>query len=295
MSIILVTALVLLLTFQSAFGNMFARHYPGDKNRSSSVYSVIYGIIVSVVTVVIAGFDFSPTKWTLILGAVNGAVLYGYNASLIKASQHGPFSITMIFSLGGCILIPLFWSVFHDGVSLNAVQYIFVFIMLAAFVFLNLEDKKDSENAKISLKFILYAMMLFTANGLYGTILNTQKRIVGGNEDAEIIIITFVTSAVLAFASLLISSGKSVISDFRQSKKSVLSVLGASVCAASAVNLLMYCLGIINAVILYSIQNGGILIVSALWSVFVLKERLGAKKIIGLILAIAAVFGLSIF
>lgn len=295
MSTLLVTALVLIFTFQSAFANLFAKHYPEDKSRSSAVYSVFYGLIVALVTLGISGFDFSPTKWTIILGIINGGVLFGYNFALIKASQHGPFSVTVIFSLSGAILIPLFWSVLHDGVRFSLLQYIFVFILLMAFVFLNLEDKTEGENAKVSLKFFLYATMLFAANGTYGTILNTQKLIVGGSEDAELIVITFATSALLAFVSLIFQAGKGTLESFRQNKKSILSVLAASASAASAANLLMYCLGIINVVILYSIQNGGILIVSVLWSVIILKEKLGVKKIIGLILSIVAVFGLSIF
>jgi len=60
------------------------------------------------------------------------------------------------------------------------------------------------------------------------------------------------------------------------------------------VNILMYALGLINVAVLYSLDNGGVLIVSVLWSAVILKEKLNRNKIIGLILAIAAVFALSI-
>ncbi len=294
MSILLVAVLVLFATFQSAFANLFDKHYPGNKDKSSSVYSVFYGIIVATATFVIAGFDFAPTKWTIILGIINGAVLYGYNFSLIKASQNGPFSVTMIFNLAGCILIPLMWSVLHDGIKLSLLQYIFIFIMLASFVLLNLEDKSDGERKKVSLKFLIYASLLFLTNGVYGTIMNTQKLMVEKNEDAELIIITYVVSAVLAFLALFVQSGKSAMKDFRQNKKSMFSMLAASVCAASAVNLLMYCLSLINVAVLYSLDSGGVLIVSVLWSVIALKEKMCLRKYIGLVLALAAVFGLSI-
>lgn len=294
MSILLVALLVLLFTFQSAFCNMFAKHYPGDGSKSSPVYSVFYGVIVSVVTLVFAGFSFEPSKWTVILGIVNGAVLFAYNTLLIKASQSGPFSVTMIFNLAGGILIPMFWAVFHDGAELSGAQYIAIAVMLISFVFLNLEDKKGGEESKVSLKFILYSLFLGIANGVYGTIMSTQKVIVGAGEDSEIIILTFATSALLAFLSLLIKSGRATFADFRQNTKSLLSAIAASVSAASAVNLMMYCLSLINVAVLYSLQNGGVLIVSILWSLVILREKIGGKKIIGLILAIAAVFALSV-
>ena len=68
----------------------------------------------------------------------------------------------------------------------------------------------------------------------------------------------------------------------------------ASISACAAINLLMQALSLINVAVLYTLNNGGVLIVSVLWSVVILKEKLGRMKVIGLILAIAAVFALSV-
>ena len=81
---------------------------------------------------------------------------------------------------------------------------------------------------------------------------------------------------------------------FRQNGKSALSALAASFSACAAINLLMHALSLINVAVLYTLNNGGVLIVSVLWSVTILREKLGKTKIVGLILAIAAVFALSV-
>lgn len=292
MSILLVALLVLLYSFQSAFANQYARHYPGEITYSSQIYSVFYGVIVSLATFVLAGFRFHPSLPTVLFGIVNGAVLVTYNAMLIRASSIGSYAITMIFNLSGGILIPMFWSMIHDGATLTVWQYIAIGVMLVSFVFLNLEDKKSE--TKVSAKFLAAVLLLGLANGIYGALLNTQKSVMNGQESAEMIIMTFFSSAVFAFLLLLIQAGKAALPGFRQTKKSTLFVILASVSAASAVNILMYALGLINVAVLYSLDNGGVLIVSVLWSAVILKEKLNRNKIIGLILAIAAVFALSI-
>ncbi|MBQ3708399.1 MAG: EamA family transporter [Clostridia bacterium] len=295
MSNLLVAVLVLLYTFQSAFCNLYAKHYPGQKAHASPVYSVLYGFLVALGTLVFARFAVHPSPLTWGLGILNGAALVTYNTLLIKAAALGPFSVTMIFNLSGGILIPLFWSALHDGESLSPWQYAAIAVMLVSFVFLNLEEKKEgAERQKVSLAFILTVTLLGCVNGLYGTLMNTVERAFEGAENADMIIVTFGSSAVLALLLLILQAKGETPRAFRQTPRSALFALAASVSACAAINLLMHALSLINVAVLYTLNNGGVLIVSVLWSVLILREKLGRFKVIGLILAIAAVFALSI-
>ena len=89
MANLLIGVMIQLYTFQSAFANLFARHYAGKKAHASAVYSVIYGVLVALGTFAFSGFLFHPSKTTLILGAVNGAALVAYNTLLIRAASRG--------------------------------------------------------------------------------------------------------------------------------------------------------------------------------------------------------------
>ena len=294
MANLLVVLLILLYTCQSGFANMFQRNYPGDKRYASQVYSVFYGVIVSLATFIFAGFSIRPSLTTALLGIANGAVLVTYNAMLIKASAAGPFSIVMIFNLSGGILIPMFQSILQDPTQLSVFQYGAIALMLVSFVFLNMEDKKEKSDEKsVSAKFLLYALLLGLANGIYGTLLNVQKSLMNEAESAEMIVCTFLSSAVFAFVLLMIQAGKSALPSFRQNTKSAIFVTAASVSAAAAVNLLMYALSLVNVAVLYAMDNGGVLLVSVLWSVVILKEKIGRNKIIGLVLATIAIFALG--
>lgn len=286
----LVLLLILLYSFQSGFANMFQRSYPGDKRYASQVYSVFYGLIVSAATLVFAGFSFHPSVTTVILGVINGAILVTYNSMLIRASASGPFSVVMIFNLSGGILIPMVWSIVVDRLPLSPLQYAAIALMLVSFVFLNREDKKTP----VSAGFLMYTLLLGLANGIYGTLLNVQKNLLNESENAEMIVCTFLSSAVFAFVLLLLQAGREALPGFRQNVRSALYVTAASVSAAAAVNLLMHALGLVNVAVLYAMDNGGVLLVSVLWSTVILKEKLGKPKLIGLILAVIAIFTLGI-
>ena len=294
MSNLLIALMILIYTFQAAFCNLYAKHYPGKKKYASPVYSVIYGLLVALGTLVFAGFSFHPSKLVLILGIVNGATLVVYNTMLIKAADLGPFSVTMIFNLSGGILIPMLWTVLHDREPLSVWQMIAIGVMLVSFVLLNLEDKKEGESGKVSLRFLLTISCLGLANGLYGILINAAEKISEGRENTEMIVTTFAVSAVLAFVLLVFEARSEAVPAFRQTARSAFSALSASVCACAAVNLLMYVLSLVNPAVLYTMDNGGVLIVSVLWSAFFLREKLDRRKILGLILAIGAIFALSI-
>ena len=57
LSNLLVAALILLYTFQSAFCNLYAKKYPGKAEFASPVYSVFYGVFVALGTFAFAGFS----------------------------------------------------------------------------------------------------------------------------------------------------------------------------------------------------------------------------------------------
>ncbi len=295
MANLLIGVMILLYTFQSAFANLFARHYAGKKAYSSAVYSVIYGLFVSLGTLIFAGFAYHPSRTTLILGAVNGAALVLYNTLLIRAASLGPFSVTMIFNLSGGILLPMLWSVLHDGETLSVWQILAILVMLVSFVFLNWEEKKPGEKKEsVSLPFLLTITALGCVNGLYGTLMNTAEKLAEGLENKEMIITTFFVSALLGLLLLAVQAKKDTLSAFRTGWKAALWALLASASACAAVNLLMYVLSLVNVAVLYAMDNGGVLIVSVLWSAVILKEKLGGKKIVGLVLSIAAIVALSI-
>lgn len=292
MANLMVLAMIMLYSCQSGFCNMYGKFYPGEKSRSSQIYSIFYGLIVGIVTVIVSGFAFSPSPLTWVLGTLNGIVLVSYNTCLLMAAARGPYSILMIFNLSGGVLLPMLYSVIVDGERLSVWQILAITVMLLSFVLINMEPKSDRTEQKSGI-FLLFCILLGCMNGIYGILMNSQQKAMENGENAEMIIVTFAVSAAAALIILLIQSKGKCLTAFQQTPKSALYMVLASVSAAVAVNMMMYGLSLINVAVLYTLNNGGVLLVSVLWSVIFFHEKLNPTKIIGLILALTSLVALS--
>ena len=298
-STLLIALMIVLYACQTLFCRLYNQRYPGEESTSPFVYNVIYGVFVSVVTFAVGKGRFAPSTATVLLGLLNGAVLFGYNLSLIKATAGGSYAVANLCLLAGGILIPLFQSVIVYHVPLNTLQYAGVAVMLAAFLFLNLDGivggKKEAKaKTAASRLFPLFCALLFLFNGLYGALLNAQQEATGNTQREEMIIVTFLFTALLGFAMLLAKRGRGSLAAFRQTKGSALCMLLCCISAAAALNLLMYVMQLVNVPVLYTVENGGVLVLSVVFAVFLFKEKITPFKAVGLLLALSSLVMLSI-
>lgn len=298
-STLLIALMIVLYACQTLFCRLYNQRYPGEESTSPFVYNVIYGVFVSVVTFAVGKGRFAPSTATVLLGLLNGAVLFGYNLSLIKATAGGSYAVANLCLLAGGILIPLFQSVIVYHVPLNALQYAGAAVMLAAFLFLNLDGivggKKEAKaKTAASRLFPLFCALLFLFNGLYGALLNAQQEATGNTQREEMIIVTFLFTALLGFAMLLAKRGRGSLAAFRQTKGSALCMLLCCISAAAALNLLMYVMQLVNVPVLYTVENGGVLVLSVVFAVFLFKEKITPFKAVGLLLALSSLVMLSI-
>lgn len=293
--------MIAIYTCQSLACSRFGKYYPGDPSKTSSVFSVLYGGVCMVFTLVFTactgGFPMALSLPTVLFGLANGIVLTTYNQFLLKSSAMGPYSIVMIFMLSGGLLIPVLWSVIAEGNALNTLQWIAIVLTLVAFLILNMPKKGE----KATLPFILSCTVLGIANGVYGILMNSQQVMTANTENAGMIVFTFGTSAVLSFVMMLLPAkgekfapGAAVKSAFTFNGACIAWGLASALSASVAVNILMWILSKVNVAVVYAFTNGGVLLVSVLISLLFLGEKCTAVKAFGIALSAAAIVMLSI-
>lgn len=297
LSVLLLLLAVGIYTCQSLAASRFPVYYPGKPERSSRVFSVLYGLSVTVITVVFAlcsgaSMHFSPL--TLLLGSANGLVLAMYNQLLLRASAMGPYSVVMLFLLSGGICWPMLWNL-RCGVPLTVLQWVGIAVMLSAFLLIHLPARGE---AKVSGKFLLTCAVLGFINGLYGIFMDAQQTSLQNSENAGMIIMTFGVSAVLSLF-FLIPGGRGSLparlrSDFRMTPAALLWAAASFLSAATAVNILMLLLGMIPAAVVYAVTNGGVLLCSVAISLLFLHEKASLRKIIGLAVGLCAILLLTV-
>lgn len=288
-------------TCQSLACSRFGKYYPGDPGKNSPVFSVLYGGVCTVFTLVFTavtgGFPLALSLPTVLFGLANGVVLTTYNQFLLKSSSMGPYSLVMIFMLSGGLLIPVLWSVIAEGNALSILQWIAIVLMFASFLILN----KPQKGEKATLPFILSCTILGVANGIYGILMNTQQAMTNNTENAGMIVFTFGTGAVLSFFMILFpkkgesfAPGQSIKKAFRLNKICLAWGLASALSASVAVNILMWILSKVNVAVVYAMTNGGVLLVSVLISLLFLGEKCTKTKAVGIVLATASIVMLSI-
>ena len=291
MNILILFLLIGIYTCQSLACTRFGRYYPGDPSRSSMVFSVIYGVVVTLFTLCYVRFQPAISMTTVYYGLINGVMVVLYNQFLLRSSSMGPYSIVMIFMLSGGLMLPVLWSTIAGGVALPWFQWLAVGMMLVSFVLLNVPKKGE----KVTLPFLITCVLLMFVNGIYCTLMNSQQDATQNMENAGMIIVTFATGAVISFLLLLFKGGvRSLKKDFTLNLPSLLWGLASALSAAVAVNILMLALAMFNVAVVFAMSNGGTLLVSVMISLLFLGEKGTLLKSLGILLASAAIVILSI-
>lgn len=161
--------------------------------------------------------------------------------------------------------------------------------MLIAFVALNLGRAKT---AAIKKGYFLWVILLFITNGLYGVLMDAQQRMIP-NERNEMIIVTYGTLGIISIAYFLIHR-ENIGKAFHMGFQPAIYAVSSSICAAFAVFLLMILLQYVPSYILFTVNNGSILVLSALLSAFILKEKPTRMTIAGVVLSAISIVMLSL-
>ena len=287
--ILLLLLCIACYTGQNFFNRLFSTSYTGPSGAATPVFASIYGLIVGLVALCINRLSFAPSSLTWILGCCNGVILFLFNLGMIQAARTGPYAFQSIVMLFGNIVVSALFSAFYWGDSLTVMQLVGIAVMLASFVVLNSGGLNFSGVKKV---YFLWVASLFLTNGIYGVLMDAQQRIYTQQRN-EMIIITFLSSALVSLVYLLLTERGKTFAAFKMNGKARIFVLSSSLCAAFAVVLLMTLLSYIPVYILYTIINGSILVTSILLCAIVLKEKMTKTTVLGILLSVGSVILLS--
>lgn len=290
MSMFLIFVIILLYSFQTLFCKLYTDHYPGREDLASPVFCVIEGICVTLVTFAFNGFQFNISRFTLLMGILNALALFAYNMSLIKASTLGSYAFMNVIMLFGGLLIPSVYGAVFLGEEISAAKIIGILAVLLSCVLMNIEDIKLKHTP---FTYYIFCGILFIANGLYGTFVKIQT-VYKDDQKQEMIMLTFVLTSIVALAQLFASEKKDTLKAFKLSRKAVLPLIICLISASLAINLLVYLLPLLDTAVLYTVENGGVLILSALYSVLFFREKLRPVKAVGILTAAIGITVMSI-
>ncbi len=295
MSILLTILVIVLYTMQSFLCKKYTDNYPGDEKAAPKVFTIISASLVAVITFAFSGFVFSAKPLTVLLGLINAFCLFGYNYFIVKSSQHGPYSVLIVFSTAGGIIIPAVVAAFAFDEKLSPIQIASIAVIFVAVWLISQKESDRDEKQRVTKLFIILCLGLAICNGAYGMLLDIQQRLTGSAEKEEMVAITFLGAALLSLISMIITDVKSVLPSMKQSKASLIYLLSYSIVAALAINVMVYVFHFINIAVFYTFDNSGVMLLSVLCSYVFFKEKLSMRNIMGCALMCAGLICLSVF
>ncbi len=283
-STLLIIALVVLYSLQTLFCKFYSDNYTGKTELSSPVLCITQSIAIALLSFAFAGFTFKISLLSFVFGALNAAVLFGYNTSLIKAGERGSYAFMNMLMLFGGIMVPLLYISVSTGEFPSMVQCIAIVSMIIACLLMNIENIKLGGT---KLSYYVFCLLLFLFNGLYGTLLKVQEQY-NPQENQEMIIVSYGLMGVIALIQLLFKEKKDTLKAFRFNKKCAIFLVLFLIISGLAVNVLVTLLAYLNAAVLYTVDNGGVMMLSAIYSVTLFKEKATPLKIVGIFVAVAS-------
>jgi len=274
-----------------SFQSLFCRMYTNARNGEGVThFSVVYSAFAGICTLVVNGFSYAPSRITLLLGLVNALILLTYNVSMVKCGTLGSYAFMMICVLSGGILVPMVYDALYLNFAFSPLQIAAVVLIIAAFIVLNL----DGIRAKKNLKYLMWCALLFVVNGLYGVLMNLQQTLMEFTQRNEMIITTFLGMGLMTAAFELVFHRRRFVEGFRMEKRAVVPMVLSSLSATLAVNLLMWVMKSVNVTVMSVINNGGVLVLSAVFAFTIFREKVEKHTVIGILMACASIVMLSI-
>lgn len=186
------------------------------------------------------------------------------------------------------LIIPTFYGFIMLGEETKLTLFIGIALLLVSLIFINFEGKQEK---KITLKWIIFVGIAFVANGACSTIQKVQQIEFDKMYKSELMIVALlITVVILLVVSLIKEKGK-VVSNL---KKCPVWYIICGV-ANGITNFLVLALSSrMPASVMFPVISAGGIILTAVVSMTIYKEKLSLQQKIGLVLGIVSIIALNI-
>lgn len=282
--------------FAALFANVIKK-YSTQRFESKKIMRFFFNSVVTI-TCAVSLFIISLTNgfpeisvFTLLTGILFGFITAVQFFFSLMSYESGPFSYTsVIVSLS--TIIPALSGSLIWGESIATVQIIGMALMLLCFLLSVDFSKSDKKTSPV---WFLYVFITFISTGFIGVM---QKWHQNSEYKAELdgfLIIAFTTAFVFSSLGTVISFLKAKTQkECGNAGKDItllatLLMMCCGICAAANNKMNLFLSGAMDSATFFPVVNGGGMILSALASLVIFKEKLTTQKWIGIAIGVVAV------
>lgn len=227
-----------------------------------------------------------PSMYTILMGLGFGLITALSAIFDMKALECGPLSYTKVIVYCSMVLPSLSGAVFY-GEEINTFQYVGIILMVLSFI---LAVDKRNDSTKANLKWFIYCILAFVLYGSIGIMQKVHQTSVYKEEISIFLLIAFAFSTIFSWSMTVFWEKKerSSITLLKKGKRLSFALIslvcGVGIAFCNHYN--MYLSGVIDAIILFPVLNGGAMILVTASGLIIWKEKLTKKQTIGLIIGV---------
>ena len=207
----------------------------------------------------------------------------------LMAMAKGPMSYSVLFTYLGMVISSIY-GVMFGGTNLKLIQ-IAGFLLMVITIFLSVDLKKDSQ---MSLKWLFYAILSMISWGVVGIFQYEHQTSEFAHEIKGFLLYSFVILTVkFGILYFVIPRKQGENFNYIKSKTTPLMIISGVIFAVvNEINL--YLSGVMKPIIFFPLVNGGVIVLGAIASLFVFREKLNKRQLAGIFAGVISACLLSI-
>lgn len=281
--------IILLCTFTNSIQNIFKKQYSvrtGGGEYTFSLLTSFFALLFFLFTTKEIKFIPEILPYSFFF-----AVCYAVaTVTMVLAVKIGSLTLTSLF-LSYSLIIPTLNGLIFLGDKAGIFQYIGITALLISIYLVRAERDKTATEKRVSIKWLIYVISGFIANGMCSVIQNAQKLKFGGAHDGNFMI-TSLSIAVLIFAVAVLTAERVILLSCLKNGAFIGALNG--LCNGATNLLVMVSLAFVASSVFFPLISAGGIILTFLFSVIIYKEKFIPRQIVGLIFGIAALVCLNI-
>ena len=294
---------ILILLAVACFAAQFAftKLYEGAVKQTLTTTLVMLaatGLIGALMFFCVGGFRLSFSPISTLWAVVFALIMIPYYVIGIKVLSLGSLAVYSMFMMLGGMLVPFFYGVLllNEPLSVGKIAgtvLLTVFIVLQALWGSTSEDTESKKGTK-ALFFVL-CLVIFFINGMTGVIAKAHSISEGAVDETSFTATYCALTALLSLVLLGISVLKNRKEAIPQIKSAltprailIMVLLGAAAYGGNFLQLLAA--GNVPASVQFPLVSGGVIVLSALVSAFIFREKISKKEWISVAGAFVSTF-----
>lgn len=284
-------ASVFFIASSSIFGSYYNRRNE-DKKDPTPLFNVLLAAVALVGWWILYAFDFSINPGSLLYAALFAIGYALADIGIILALATGPVSLTsLLFQLS--LIGATIWGFIFWGEKPTPLTFLGLALVTAAIALCLLSPAKQGSDKKpITLKWVFFALMAFFGNMICSISQRTHQMVFDGEHGSMMMAFAMIFSLIVFIVVYFVGD--------RSDTRAIIKQSWAFPVAAGACNMLLNLFVILLATttlapsLVYPVISIGGIMITALFSALVLKEKLYIWQWCGIAVGAAAIVALSI-